>query len=37
MIGNSEALTNVVKMAEQIAQSDSTVMIYGETGTGKNC
>ena len=35
IIGNNEGLLNVLKKAEQIAPSDSNVMIYGETGTGK--
>jgi len=34
-IGNSEAIANLKKVAERIAQSDSTVMIRGESGTGK--
>lgn len=31
----SEAMRTVVERCRQIAQSDSPVMIYGETGTGK--
>jgi formate hydrogenlyase transcriptional activator len=33
--GNSPALLAVLRMVEQIAPMDSTVLIYGETGTGK--
>ncbi|MEA7178516.1 sigma 54-interacting transcriptional regulator, partial [Salmonella enterica subsp. enterica serovar Montevideo] len=34
-IGRSEAMYNVLKQVEMVAQSDSTVLILGETGTGK--
>jgi DNA-binding NtrC family response regulator len=36
LIGNSEAIQRTRRMIEQIAQTDSTVLILGETGTGKN-
>ncbi len=35
IIGRSEAMYNVLKQVEMVAQSDSTVLILGETGTGK--
>ena len=33
--GNSPALLEVLRKVEQVAPTDSTVLIYGETGTGK--
>jgi formate hydrogenlyase transcriptional activator len=35
IIGNSEALESVLEQVEQVAPTDSTVLIQGETGTGK--
>jgi len=35
MIGNSASLRRVLKHVETVAPTDSTVLIYGETGTGK--
>jgi len=35
IIGNSPALTAVLKQAERVAAMDTTVLIHGETGTGK--
>jgi formate hydrogenlyase transcriptional activator len=35
IIGKSAALRNVLKQIETVAPTDSTVLIYGETGTGK--
>jgi formate hydrogenlyase transcriptional activator len=35
IIGNSAALESVLDQAEQVAQTNSTVLIEGETGTGK--
>jgi formate hydrogenlyase transcriptional activator len=35
MIGNSPSLRKVLKRLETVAPTDSTVLIYGETGTGK--
>jgi transcriptional regulator with GAF, ATPase, and Fis domain len=35
IIGSSPAIKSVLKLVEQVAPSDSTVLILGETGTGK--
>jgi transcriptional regulator with GAF, ATPase, and Fis domain len=35
IIGNSVALESVLEQVEQVASTDSTVLIEGETGTGK--
>jgi formate hydrogenlyase transcriptional activator len=35
IVGNSPALLKVLREVEQVAPTDSTVLIYGETGTGK--
>src|ERR1700757_1113944 len=35
IIGNSDALETVLEQVEQVAPTDSTVLIQGETGTGK--
>jgi formate hydrogenlyase transcriptional activator len=35
IIGNSRALKHVLELVETVAQSDSTVLLLGETGTGK--
>lgn len=35
LVGSSPALLNVLRLVEQVAPTDSTVVIYGETGTGK--
>uniref|UniRef100_UPI00398C3633 sigma 54-interacting transcriptional regulator n=1 Tax=Salmonella enterica TaxID=28901 RepID=UPI00398C3633 len=37
IIGRREAMYNVLKQVERVAQSDSTVLSLGETGTGKDC
>jgi formate hydrogenlyase transcriptional activator len=35
IVGNSEAIRTVLKQIEQVAPTDSTVLIQGDTGTGK--
>jgi DNA-binding NtrC family response regulator len=35
IVGNSEAIKTVLKQIEQVAETESTVLIQGETGTGK--
>jgi DNA-binding NtrC family response regulator len=35
IVGSSRAMQEVIRRAEQVAQSKSTVLITGETGTGK--
>jgi PAS domain S-box-containing protein len=35
IVGKSAALREVLKQVETVAATDSTVLIYGETGTGK--
>ena len=35
IIGNSDAVRHVLSQAEQVAPTNSTVLILGETGTGK--
>ena len=35
IVGKSSALRRVLKQVETVAPTESTVMIYGETGTGK--
>jgi formate hydrogenlyase transcriptional activator len=35
IVGRSAALRRVLKQAETVAPTDSTVLLYGETGTGK--
>jgi formate hydrogenlyase transcriptional activator len=35
IIGNSQALEAVLELVEQVSPTDSTVLIQGETGTGK--
>lgn len=35
IIGKSPAITDVIKLAQKVALSDTTVLLLGETGTGK--
>lgn len=35
IVGNSDKIREIIKKAEQVALTDATVLIYGETGTGK--
>ncbi len=35
VIGNSPAIKNAINLARKISESDSTVLLLGETGTGK--
>src|SRR5882672_9685065 len=35
IIGNSPALESVLEQVERVAPTDSTVLVQGETGTGK--
>ena len=35
IVGNSERLVKVIRQSERVAGTDSTVLILGETGTGK--
>lgn len=35
IVGKSEALRRVLKQVETVSPTDATVLIYGETGTGK--
>jgi len=35
IIGESNEIQEVLRVAEKVAVSDSTILIYGETGTGK--
>ena len=35
LVGQSEALANVLRLVEAVADDDITVLVYGESGTGK--
>ncbi|GJL81247.1 MAG: hypothetical protein DHS20C01_08810 [marine bacterium B5-7] len=36
LVGDSPAITRLLKQVEQVARTDSTVLLLGETGTGKD-
>jgi transcriptional regulator with GAF, ATPase, and Fis domain len=36
IVGQSDAMQRILVQVEQVAPTDSTVLIIGETGTGKN-
>ena len=36
IVGSSKAMDEVSQLIRKIAKSDQNVLIYGETGTGKN-
>ena len=35
IVGSSPALLNLLRQVERVAPTDSSVLVYGETGTGK--
>jgi DNA-binding NtrC family response regulator len=35
IIGNSKKMNDLIELVDKVANSDATIMIYGETGTGK--
>ena len=35
IIGDSDALQKVIRMVEMVAESDSTILLHGESGTGE--
>ncbi len=35
IIGHSSAMQRIFRMVEKVAESDTTIMLNGETGTGK--
>ena len=35
LVGRSSAITDVIKLAQKVALTDTTVLLLGETGTGK--
>ena len=37
IVGESAGLKQVLKQIETVAPTDATVLIQGETGTGRNC
>ena len=37
VVGESDSLRYVMSQVDQVAATDATVLLFGETGTGKSC